>query len=140
MEAYPDDVPDPDPIVHIGTEVHSTGSSNVVTPSTMEVGSKGQVESPSGNNGDSIRFPVSFVAASDAEGLPHRSLSQLSQKLEHSVTNRPPVTRNLGNPSFFSDPDTNTSRRTSGRFSFSIPPTISFATNLDPGTRSDDVR
>jgi hypothetical protein len=58
----------------------------------MEVGSKGKTESSAGNNGDSIRFPVSFVTASDAEELPRRSLSQLSQELEHSFTNRPPVT------------------------------------------------
>jgi hypothetical protein len=40
MEADPNDVPDPDPIVHIGTEVHGRDYYSAVTPSTLEVGSK----------------------------------------------------------------------------------------------------
>jgi hypothetical protein len=137
MEADPDDVPDPDPI---GIEVLSADSSSAESPSTTEVESKEEIELPAGNNGDSRRFPVSFVTASDDKLLPRRSLSKLSQELEHSVSNRPTVTRNRGNLGFSSDNGTNTSRRTSGSVSFSISPAASFATNLDPGTRSGDDR
>jgi hypothetical protein len=101
---------------------------------------KKKIEPPAGNNGDTVRFPISFVTASDAGYY----LVDRRTKFLRNWSTRFPIALPLRaievTPSIFSDPNANSSRRKSGRVSFSIPLASWFDINIDPGTRSGDVR
>jgi hypothetical protein len=111
MEADPDDVPDPETPPQ--SQVLNTESQNEDATTLPDAGPS----EPHKENVNVPRFPMYFVT----EERPHRSLRQLSQELETSVTLRPTHIR--GNRSSFISSEGRKVGRNSGRVSFTIPRT-----------------